>query len=46
VNNIPPQDLRVFIHSARQASFAAAAHELGTSPAYISNRIGVLERSL
>lgn len=46
VNNIPPQDLRVFVQSARQASFAAAAHELGTSPAYISKRIALLERSL
>jgi LysR family transcriptional activator of dmlA len=46
VNNIPPQDLRVFIHAARQASFAAAANELGTSPAYVSKRIGLLERSL
>jgi LysR family transcriptional activator of dmlA len=46
VNNIPPQDLRVFIYAARQASFAAAANELGTSPAYVSKRIGLLERSL
>jgi LysR family transcriptional activator of dmlA len=46
VNNIPPQDLRVFIQAARQASFAAAATELGTSPAYVSKRIGLLERIL
>lgn len=46
VNNIPPQDLRVFIEAARQASFAAAATELGTSPAYVSKRIALLERSL
>jgi LysR family transcriptional regulator, transcriptional activator for dmlA len=46
VNNIPPQDLRVFIQAARMASFAAAANELGTSPAYVSKRIALLERSL
>jgi DNA-binding transcriptional LysR family regulator len=39
VNNIPPQDLRVFIHAARRASFAAAAaSELGASPAYMQSR--------
>jgi LysR family transcriptional activator of dmlA len=43
VNNIPPQDLRVFIHAARRASFAAAASELGASPAYISKRVAMLE---
>jgi LysR family transcriptional activator of dmlA len=46
VNNIPPQDLRVLIHAARRASFAAAAEELGTSPAYISKRIAMLEEAL
>jgi LysR family transcriptional activator of dmlA len=46
VNNILPQDLRVFIHAARRASFAAAAHELGASPAYVSKRIAILERTL
>jgi LysR family transcriptional activator of dmlA len=46
VNNIPPQDLRVFIQAARQASFAAAANELGTSPAYVSKRIALLEGTL
>jgi LysR family transcriptional activator of dmlA len=43
VNNIPPQDLRVFIHAARCASFAAAASELGASPAYVSKRVAMLE---
>jgi LysR family transcriptional activator of dmlA len=43
VNNIPPQDLRVFIHAARRASFAAAASELGASPAYVSKRVAMLE---
>jgi LysR family transcriptional activator of dmlA len=46
VNNIPPQDLRVFIHAARRASFAAAAQELGASPAYVSKRIALLEDTL
>jgi LysR family transcriptional activator of dmlA len=46
VNNIPPQDLRVFIHAARRASFGAAASELGASPAYVSKRIAMLERTL
>jgi len=46
VNNILPQDLRVFIHAARRASFAAAAQELGASPAYISKRIALLEGTL
>jgi LysR family transcriptional activator of dmlA len=46
VNNIPPQDLRVFIHAARRASFAAAADELGASPAYVSKRIAMLEEAL
>jgi LysR family transcriptional activator of dmlA len=46
VNNIPPQDLRVFIHAARRASFAAAADELGASPAYVSKRIALLEEAL
>jgi LysR family transcriptional activator of dmlA len=46
VNNILPQDLRVFIHAARLASFAAAAHEMGASPAYVSKRIAMLEETL
>ena len=45
-NNIPPQDLRVFIEAARRASFAAAAEELGASPAYVSKRIAMLEHVL
>jgi LysR family transcriptional activator of dmlA len=39
-------DLRVFCLAARKASFAAAAVELGASPAYVSKRIAVLEKSL
>jgi LysR family transcriptional regulator, transcriptional activator for dmlA len=46
VNNIPPQDLRVLIHAARRASFVAAAEDLGSSPAYISKRIAMLEDAL
>lgn len=46
MNNVLPQDLQVFIHAARLASFAAAAHELGASPAYISKRIAILEDGL
>jgi hypothetical protein len=43
VNNIPPQDLRVFIHGARRASFRTAADELG---AYVSKRISMLKETL
>lgn len=39
-------DLRVFCLAARKASFAATAMELGTSPAYVSKRIAILEKSL
>ena len=39
-------DLQVFCLAARKASFAAAAAELGMSPAYVSKRIAVLEAAL
>lgn len=39
-------DLQVFCLAARKASFAAAATELGMSPAYVSKRIAILERTL
>ncbi|MDD0839602.1 LysR family transcriptional regulator [Curvibacter sp. HBC61] len=39
-------DLQVFCLAARKASFAAAATELGMSPAYVSKRIAVLEANL
>ena len=39
-------DLRVFCLAARKASFAATATELGTSPAYVSKRIAMLEKAL
>ena len=39
-------DLCVFTVVARRASFAAAAAELGVSPAYVSKRIRLLEQTL
>lgn len=45
-NPIDNEDLRVFATAARKASFAAAAEELGMSPAYVSKRIGILEQAL
>ncbi|XPF94064.1 LysR substrate-binding domain-containing protein [Colwellia sp. RE-S-Sl-9] len=41
-----PKDLNVFLAVIRKLSFAAAAEELGQSPAYISKRIGILESNL
>jgi len=41
-----PEDLRVFLTVLRQGGFAAAAQELGLSPAYVSKRIRVLEETL
>lgn len=41
-----PEDLRVFLTVIRKASFAAAAEELGQSPAYVSKRIHILESTL
>ncbi|MDE2608727.1 MAG: LysR family transcriptional regulator [Burkholderiales bacterium] len=47
MNKMPtPDDLRVFIAVVRKASFSGAANELGTSAAYISKRIRVLESDL
>ncbi|WP_020652918.1 LysR substrate-binding domain-containing protein [Massilia niastensis] len=46
MNNLENADLRVFVAAARRSSFAAAAEELGMSPAYVSKRIGILEESL
>jgi LysR family transcriptional activator of dmlA len=45
-NKIENDDLRVFVAVARKSSFAAAAAELGMSPAYVSKRIGILEATL
>jgi len=46
MNNLETIDLKVFCSVARLSSFAAAAQELGNSPAYVSKRIAELERSL
>ena len=40
------EDLRLFCEAARRASFARTANELGSSPAYVSKRIGILEKTL
>jgi LysR family transcriptional activator of dmlA len=39
-------DLRLFCIAARRASFVATANELGTSPALVSKRIAILEKTL
>ncbi|MFK3740260.1 LysR substrate-binding domain-containing protein [Massilia sp. TN1-12] len=39
-------DLRVFVAVVRKGGFAAAAAEMGMSPAYVSKRIGILEEAL
>ncbi|MEX8194581.1 LysR substrate-binding domain-containing protein [Comamonas guangdongensis] len=44
--NLLPEDLRVFLCVVRRASFAAAAQELGASPAYVSKRLRLLEEEL
>lgn len=41
-----PEDLRVFLTVVRKGGFAAAAEELGLSPAYVSKRIHILETTL
>lgn len=47
MNNLPElDDLRVFRVAARLGSFAATANELGTSPAYVTKRIAILEARL
>lgn len=40
------EDLRVFRAAARLGSFAATANELGTSAAYVTKRIAILEQRL
>lgn len=44
--NFQLDDLRLFCLAARKASFAATAVELGTSPAFVSKRIAILEKAL
>jgi LysR family transcriptional regulator, transcriptional activator for dmlA len=47
VNDLPLlDDLRLFCTVARKNSFGGAASELGASPAFVSKRIAILERSL
>ncbi len=48
MNNSLPlnEDLQVFSVVARKCSFAAAAEEMGVSPAYVSKRVRVLESQL
>jgi LysR family transcriptional activator of dmlA len=47
VNNAPSlPDLRLFCVVVRLSSFVASANELGTSPAYVSKRIAILEKVL
>lgn len=47
MNNLPLlNDLRVFMLVARRAGFAAAAEELGVSPAFVSKRVSLLEQTL
>ena len=47
MNNLPLlNDLRVFMLVARRAGFAAAAEELGVSPAVVSKRVSLLEQTL
>jgi LysR family transcriptional activator of dmlA len=41
-----PEDLRVLLTVIRKSGFAAAADELGLSPAYVSKRIQILETTL
>ena len=41
-----PEDLRVLLTVIRKNGFAAAADELGLSPAYVSKRIQILENTL
>lgn len=47
MNNLPNlSDFKVFCVVAKRRSFVESAEELGTSPAYISKRINILETNL
>lgn len=47
MNNLPSlADLKVFYTIARKKSFTLAADELGASPAYVSKRLRILEKTL
>jgi LysR family transcriptional activator of dmlA len=45
-NSLENDDLRVFVVVVRKSGFAAAAEEMGMSPAYVSKRVAVLEKTL
>jgi LysR family transcriptional activator of dmlA len=45
-NGLENDDLRVFVVVVRKSGFAAAAEEMGMSPAYVSKRVAVLEKTL
>jgi LysR family transcriptional activator of dmlA len=45
-NSLENDDLRVFVAVVRKSGFAAAAEEIGMSPAYVSKRIAILEQTL
>ncbi len=47
MSQLPPlEDIRVFVTAARLGGFSAAADQLDASAAYVSKRIGLLERAL
>lgn len=47
MSQLPPlEDLRVFVIAATSGGFTAAAEQLSFSPAYVSKRIGLLEKAL
>lgn len=47
MNNLPHlSDLKVFCIVAKRKSFVASADEIGSSPAYVSKRINILETTL
>jgi LysR family transcriptional activator of dmlA len=45
-NGLENDDLRVFVVVVRKSGFAAAAEEMGMSPAYVSKRVAMLEKTL
>lgn len=45
-NSLENDDLRVFVVVVRKSGFAAAAEEMGMSPAYVSKRVAMLEKTL
>ncbi|SHO55553.1 LysR substrate-binding domain-containing protein [Vibrio quintilis] len=41
-----PDDIKVFVLAAKSGGFSAAAQRLNASPAYVSKRVAILERTL